>query len=399
MKIRDVDAAFLLCKTALLVFYVSDACTKLLYYLKYDFSRVSLVFRFAYEVLFFVLILVFLNQIRQTFLKVFFALLALFFVGQILYSLQIDYSYNYIENVLIFNKYFFVFIIYFALYPLQNHAEKLGGLIKVFENILFFNASAAILGFIFQIDLFRTYIDQPYRYGYSGFIFAQNEATLFFYIGISYFYYQHFIVGSKTYKFWFFLLAAILLGTKGIYLCLGLFLVFHFLSYSSLKSKIIVIIGVIFLFYVSSWYLQTDSSQKILNYFILQTQESGLLNMLLSGRNLLFETRIPDILSKWSAINYFIGGQDVSFDTIEMDFFDLFLFFGLVGGITILLLYFFTLFKLNLRKPFNLFFVFSYFLLAFFAGHFFYSAVNALYLCLICLYFYTSQERIKSESE
>ena len=346
MKIREVDAAFFLCKTALLVFFISDACTKFLLYLKYDFSRVSLVFRFVYEVLFFILIFVFFNQTRQTFLKFFFALLTLFFFGQILYSLQVHYSYNYVENLVFFNKYFFVFIIYFAVYPLQDYPEKLSKMMRVFEGVFLFNAGAAIFGFVFQIDLFRTYIDQPYRYGYSGFIFAQNEATLFYFIGISYFYYQYFIAGSRTFKFWFFLLAAILLGTKGIYLFLGLFLVFHFLSYSSLKSKVFVIIAVICLFYSISWFLVTDSAQKILSYFISKTQESGLLNMLLSGRNLLIENKIPDILSKWNGINYLIGGQDITFDAIEMDFFDLFLSFGFFGSVSILLLYFFTLFRI-----------------------------------------------------
>lgn len=399
MKFKETDITFFLSKSALYIFFISDACNKLLLYLKYDFSRVSVFFRLIYEIAFFILILIFMNRLRETFVKMFLMLFLLFLIGQILFSLKVDYTYNYIENLLHFNKYFFVFIIYFSLYHLQSHRENLNKIISVLESLFLVNAAAAILGFIFQIDLFRTYIDQPYRYGYSGLIPAQNEATLFFFIGISYFYYLNFMIGNKTYKFWFFLLATVLLGTKGIYLFLGLLLLFHFLSHSSLKAKVFVILLGVALFFGITWYVQTESAQDLLSYFVIKTKENGLINMLLSGRNASIDNTIPTILDKWNFVNYFIGGQDINHFAIEMDFFDLFLFFGLVGGVSILILYFFTLFKLRMKKPFNFFFVFSYFLLAFFAGHFFYSATNALYLCLVSMYFYASQSKIELTNE
>lgn len=364
----------------------------MLLYHNFDFTRISILFRALYGVLFVFVILIFLNKTRSSFIAVFIPLLFLFITGQLLFAAHFQYGYNYVENILIFTKYYFVFIIYFALYKLPSEPLKFAKAIRVLESIFLFNSLAVILGFILKVELLRTYLDQPYRYGFSGFIPAQNEATLFFFLSVSYFYYKHFVLGIKSSKFWIVAFSAILLGTKGIYIFLGLLVLYHLLSHSGLKAKLASLLFVIMLVFGAFWFLQTEVSEKVLQYFIFQQEESGYLSMILSNRNVTLNTTGPQILSKWNFLNYLGGGQDQTKFLIELDFVDLFFFMGIAGSIIYLGLYFITLFKFKLSKTFNLLFVIAFFGLAAFGGHFFSSALNALYICLVSMYIYTTQK-------
>lgn len=396
LRLKEIDAIYFLTKSALYLFFIADACNKFLFLLHYPFYRTSIFFRSLYELLFLIVILLFINEVRLLFLKIFFILFALFICGQVLISFQVDYAYNYLENISNFNKYFFVFIIYFSIYKLTDYTEKFQKIIKLMEGIFLLNSIVTILGVIFQITLLRTYTDSDriYRYGYSGFIPAQNEATLFFFLSVSYFYYKHFILNLKSRRFLIVLLSSLVLGTKGIYLFLFLLLIFHFLYFSNLKAKIISLFLMIGIFISGYLYLQTRHSQILLEYFISRKDKLGWFSMLVSSRDSFIITKGVTITGNWNIINYFIGGQDQTKLAIEMDFIDLFFFLGIIGSVVFFMLYLSTLFKFNILKPFYFFFVLTFFFLAFFGGHFFASAVNALYVCLISMYFHHSQKNI-----
>jgi hypothetical protein len=169
-------------------------------------------------------------------------------------------------------------------------------------------------------------------------------------------------------------------------------LTFHFLYFSSLRSKIITLCIIAAVIIGGYFYLQTDHSKILLEYFISRKNKNGWLTMILSGRNSFLFTKGSLIVENWNIINYFIGGQDQTRLYMEMDFFDLFFFLGIIGCAIYFSLYFSTLFRFNILKPFNLFFVFSFLTLAFFGGHFFASAVNSLYLCLVTMYFQFTQK-------
>ena len=391
LKLKEVDAAYFLCISALWLFFLSDACNKLLVYFQYDFTRISIIIRSLYELLFLSIIIFFFNEIRMYFVKLFAATLILFISGQVLFSFNVYYHYNFIENITIFNKYFFIFIIYFAIYKLQDHPEKFRRISNALELVFIINALAALAGFAFQIDFLRTYVDQSYRYGYSGFIPVQNESTVFFLLGLSHFYYKHFLLRIRSFKFYIMLLSSLVLGTKGIYIFLAMLLVFHFMYHSKIKTKLIALSVIIALYFLISWFLKTGYSQKLLEYFISKSHEVGWFQMIISGRDSYISTRGAEVLDNWTILNFFIGGQDQKRQLIEMDFFDLFFFLGIIGCIIFFGLYFTSIFKFNILKPFNLFFVSSFLILAFFGGHFFGSAINALYVCLVSMYFYVTQ--------
>jgi hypothetical protein len=261
------------------------------------------------------------------------------------------------------------------------------------EKLLLLNAWLTILGVIFGIDIFRTYILQSYRFGYSGILWVQNEATVLCVLGIAYFYYKHFILGQRSKQFLVVLIASLFLGTKTIYLFLVFLLIFHFLSNSSLRSKVTAFILVIATYYFLSWFLHTEMAAKILAYFVSKAEGNGLWYMLFSGRTSYLAIMDKQVLSHWTFINYLVGGEDPMHFMIEMDFFDLFLFMGIIGFVVYFILLFSTVFRFSLKMPFNLFFVSSYMILAFLGGHFFSSVINAVYLCLICMFFYVNSKR------
>ncbi|MBX2962031.1 MAG: hypothetical protein KF687_05930 [Cyclobacteriaceae bacterium] len=382
--------------TALIFFFIADFGNKLLIHLQYDFSRFSIIPRAIYELFFLTIILLFPNKERVTFLIVFVTVFVTFLIGQIVFAANIQYDYNFRENLLMFNKYFFVFIIYYGVYKARDNLKEFSRAIRLMEVVFVVNSLLAIVGFIFSIDLFRTYINQPYRYGYSGALWVQNEASIFYFLALAYFYYKRFILGMPSKRFYVVLLGSLLLGTKMIYVFHLALITFHFIYHSNVRTKIysmFIIVGSYFSFLS---FIQTQSGKLVLSYFEDKVRSGGFWYMFSSGRTHYLSSVKPEVLDYWSVVNLFFGGQDQTKFMTEMDFLDLFLFMGLFGSVVYLILLYKTIFRFKLLSSFNLFFVASYMVLAFASGHFFSSVINALYLCLISLFLYNSQKVYKN---
>lgn len=396
LKLTEESLLLAICISALYIFYFSDALNKVLQFYDAPFDRVSIISRAAYEAIFIACTVLFINKTRLIFLSLFGLIFGLFLLGQFTFPDK-GPTYSLMENISIFNKYFFTFIIYFAIYKLNSVPDKFDKLIRILENIFLFNSLAAITGFILQIDLLKTYYDIPYRSGFNGFIPVQNESTVFYFLSVSYFYYKHFILKDQSLRFYVILASALILGTKGIYLYLALLLFFHFIYHSNVKTKLIAMGLILLLAAGISWYLTTEHSKIALEYFISRIESKGWIYTLLSGRNVFIATKGAAVLDNWSWVNYLVGGQDQMNSLIEMDLIDLFLFMGIIGGGLYLSLFTFSLFRFNILKPYYFFFTLSFFLLAFWSGHFFASAINSLYLCLISMYFYGASLRQRSQ--
>lgn len=386
-RISEAGLVHFLTVSALYVFFAADLANKVFVYYSLDFTRVSVLFRSFYEVLFLGVIILFPNKARMNFLLVLAVLFALFMLGQILFAMNVDHTVRFGENALIFNKYFFAFIIFYGIYKLRDYPGKFARTIKVMETLFIINAFATLIGLALGLGVFRTYVLQSYRFGYSGILWVQNEATIMCFLGIAYFYYKHFILRQRSKQFLLIVFAALFLGTKAIYLFMALLLVFHFMTNSKASTKFLVLAIAIATYFLIDWFLKTDLSKETLAYFKDKFENYGIWYVVFSGRTSYLERINIEIFQNWTFINYFVGGEDPLDFMIEMDFFDLFFFLGLIGFVIYFMLFFSTLFRLNYKKPFNIFFVFSYMLLAFVAGHFFSSVINALYLCVICMYF------------
>jgi hypothetical protein len=399
VRITEAGIVYLLTVSALYIFFAADMANKVLNYLGLDFSRVSVLFRSLYELLFFSILLIFPSKQRMLFIIVLVTSFLLFLLGQVVFSMHVEFRVNFIENILFFNKYYFLFVIYFAIYKLQDHPTLFAKALRVMERLLLLNAWLALIGLVFGIGIFRTYILQSYRFGYSGILWAQNEATVMCVLGISYFYYKHFILGEKTRALLIVIVASLFLGTKGIYVFLVMLIIYHFMANSSLKAKILVFLLIAAIYFFLSWFLSTEISEELLAYFVKKADQNGIWYVLFSGRTLYLSLVNTHIVQYWTIVNYLFGGQDPVNYMIEMDFFDLFFFMGVVGFIIYFVLLFSTVFRFRKSNTFNLFFIFTYLTLAFLGGHFFSSVTNAVYLCLISMYFYVNSRKPKKLNE
>ncbi len=344
------------------------------------FDRVSVFSRAGFEAVFLILIIVYPNRKKLEGLSLITILTGLFLLSIVLYSVFISSALNIAEHLVVYNKYIFVFVVFYALYELKFHDMALKHVAKVLEFIFILNAMLALSGLIFDLPVFGTYLSRWERFGYDGFIVAQNEATFFCFLSLSYFYQSWQFRNEKGWKFIVVLASCLIIGTKGYYIFLVFLALYHMYAHpNKIRNWTIIGGGLIATFsYVIFNFDQFE-------FYAHHLKKYGLLTMALSGRDeLLIEHFTAEIYS-WSPIQYFIGGHDLIIHLIEMDFFDLVLSFGLIGTILYLFVQFRTIFNFPFKFHFPIFFVCCYYFLAGLGGHFFGSAVNSLYVVLVCL--------------
>jgi len=112
----------------------------------------------------------------------------------------------------------------------------------------------------------------------------------------------------------------------------------------------------------------------------------GLVSSLMSYRDeLLMERTLPFINEHWNIYNYLFGGVSDIATKSQMELFDIFFFFGIVGGIIYLYIYLkaFLTFKPTLAVKYMLLALFMFVLLA---GNFFFYPSIAIYLVILAEY-------------
>lgn len=384
---KEIKWITLLFISALYLFYIADGITKLLIINHIEFDRLSVFIRSIYQVIFFFIILKFPNERRRFFLFVLLLIVSSWIIGVYSFAFLPYIKYDYGQNIIILNKYLYVFIIYFSGYKVMHSTEPLQKILQVMELIFIINSILAIIGFVAKLPLFNAFPGQPYRFGYNGLIFANNEAAEFYFIGISYFYYKGYILGLKgKWKLLLMLLGALLLGSKGIYFFLLLLLIYHIFFVARWYAKIILLFLFSGLVISIISFILSAKGQAVFSFLLNLANRDGVISMLLSSRDKYAEIKVPLILNNWTIVNCFFGGQDQFIYNLELDLLDLFFFFGIVGTILLLFLYFKTIFRFK-KKSFFIFYVALFFFLSALGGHMLYSALNAIYLCIISFYF------------
>jgi len=361
-----------------------------------DSFSASIFVRFTYQLIFIFLIYWFYDKERGKGVMLLFGIICLFLLGQFTFLLTYrDANYSLGHHLTLFNKYLYVFIIFYAIKDIVYDKTLLKKLASILEYLFVFNSILIFIGLVFKVDLFKSYFSQDLRFGYNGLIPSVNEATLFYMVGISLLYFRYIKEGKCFWSLWICIISTLPMGAKAMYLFLLLLLMYHIVIRANLIQKVVSIIvivgGVIAI-------LPTLLSAKysfLFDFFIYQYEKYGLLFMITSGRSTIFMLRFAENLNFWSWINYFIGGTDQYKYYIEMDFFDSFLFLGILGTILLLILYFNTIFKNIKFKSFRFFFCFAFFSIAFMVGHFFSSALNALYLNIALIYIYSYEQQIE----
>lgn len=252
-------------------------------------------------------------------------------------------------SIYYFDRYIFIFLFALMIYSRKDKSIIISKSLKYIEYILIANAVLMVLGFLFDLKIFESYITSS-RFGYDGIFNKVNEVSCIYSIYLIYLYYCVFI--TKT-KHWSLLLTialiSLLLGTKTILLLFSLLFVFHFFfvikNNKPLKIIVLVLLSAFIYFF-----------EKIINFlfglfpFWDQLQKKyGLLTLLLSKRDILLNDTINYVSQKWNGINYIIGGgyYTKSFAISQMDGPDLFFFFGGLGVIIYFLMFGMVFLKKN----------------------------------------------------
>lgn len=292
---------------------------------------------------------------------------------------------NFMVFFSLLNKAIFFFICFVFVH---NAFEKINLIqrkyvFKIYELIIYINSFCAILGLIFNISLFRTYVSD--RFGYIGFIPATNEASLFWLIALFYSLYVY-KEEKKKIPLVFSIIACLLLGTKAGWICVLIAVPWFFYKlYPKEGKKIVIFLILTITIFVFVYYEKISDylkSLEMFSYFVWRLDRMDAISIFLSGRDGLI-IRFFNNLSFWSLPNYLFGGiltEGNNHIITEMDILDIIMIFGFVGA-TIFLLVYMKIFS-NIQKPYRVMFSFLFFSMAFISGHVLWSALNALYLCL-----------------
>ncbi|WP_298418041.1 hypothetical protein [uncultured Kordia sp.] len=256
-----------------------------------------------------------------------------FFIGQLALSTSDIYATSFKENLYssnlyTLNGYLYIFIYIIAYRFIKDKKHFVDRVYKMIEYVLVFNAIFVVIGLIFDLNYFKSY---PYtgRFGYDGLFFTRAYLS-YLYMFIIVLQYKKFIVTKQYGKLAFFVILALILGKKSMYLFL-IFMVLLHIFYIS-KSKILkTVFGLgiasIVIFGKSILVLVV----KRMPFWNRVYEESGLLSVIFSYRNNTVERLSTFITEEWNILNYIFGGVDFSNYHTEMELVDVFSFFGIFG--------------------------------------------------------------------
>ncbi|MCQ2596887.1 MAG: O-antigen ligase family protein [Treponema sp.] len=227
--------------------------------------------------------------------------------------------------------------------------------------------------------------------GTNGFFYAGNEVTYTFICLLFFITYAY--KGRKTIFYLFNLFLSFLIGTKTgmLVVLLVIFSDMYFSTTSKMKKRMIVVSFICFIiliyFFIKFVLYNNILVQMIIFKFNQSSKGShSILNALLSGRI----ERIPvvdDIYnSSWSFIKFLFGLGYIEIDKhpLEMDFFEMFYYYGIIGLVVILSFYLYLIISAYIRQDKKQFiFILITILVSFFVGHVTYSVMGGVFFCLI----------------
>ncbi|UII81564.1 hypothetical protein [Flagellimonas sp. CMM7] len=390
VKIEEKQLAVFILTTGLVLNYIVDGVNKVCSIYLPILSRSAIIYRALLQILCIVIIVLFVNKKRVSWLLSFLFFLACFFISNLYLKYIVGIDVYLIEQFIYFNKYFFIFFLFFATYKVLAESSYLEKFIEVFKKVFLFNGFLALVGALLSIKAFFIVPEGPSasRFGYDGLIISGNEASIFYLLGLFVIYKDW---RFKKRGFNFFLLAIVfcfLTGMKAVLLGMALLFFYHLFTTISIK-KLIGIFSLMSAMFLTL-FLYAPKIRDLFGYYFYFLKEKGFVFMFTGGRNTLIDSRVLPFLENWDIINYLIGGQNISniedfLSLTEMDIIDLFLFFGVINGVLFLLLYK-TQIVSKVKNTFYLFCVGVFILLAFFAGHFFTSSVNPIYIIVAFAY-------------
>lgn len=256
------------------------------------------------------------------------------------YENQIDYFKEVCRTVLSFAMIFFVYSF------IKNiKLKSISFIFEIFKYISLAINTTIILGFVFKIALFKTYLGN--RFGFSGFLFPQSFSSYFVIVSILiFFYYNKNIKRISPFFIAFNIFSALLVGTKSVYIFICFFILLVFFNYKLYKNKV-VMLSTSLLLAVIAFNYKTIKDYVLDKFIVLYDvyQESGLLTFLLSYRDRSFLKAKSYVQINWDMTNYFFGGVNRKVMLVEMELVDIFLSFGVLGSVFLICCYYIIILK------------------------------------------------------
>lgn len=265
--------------------------------------------------------------------------------------------------------------------------------------VLFVNVYMGLLGLGYH-----TY--STGEYGYKGFFSSGNEmGGLVVALIPVLLYWAYFSLPKKQYMVCTIitLMFGVLLATKSVILVDVFFCIYIPYAFNKNKNKkrrlvFLSIIAIIIAGYIVFHRMDRDSTNFLIEFFY-RYDKGGLLYLLLSARNE-FVLEQFDIFTNTPFYQHLLGmGSKIgNIDTVEMDYFDIFFYYGYVG-LAIMILLTIKLFHLVKKNKYNNKFIrvikmsdILMITMAAVAGHILFSSTAGLYIALINSFLFSKKE-------
>ncbi len=350
----------------LLVFYTTEAYSKITEFFTREYSILPRILKFVCTLVFSFIILI-KSPLKAV--KIIIIPIIIYITGNLF--LPQSFTQN---SIVTLGKYLYPLIIYTFFHQIKTNKTFL---FNVFENLMLFNSLLILVGFVFGIELFKTYDGN--RFGYNGLLLTSATSTYVYIITLFYFLLknqQPQLFEDK--KLLFILFSALFIGTKALYvsiLFIVSLLIFKTVSPKNKKKVLFLSLTVAgILFYITFY--------KIGKFSIIR-EKHGLLSSILSYRNQLFlNDTLPFIKQNWSLPNYLFGGVNDIQTRTEMSLIDIFYFFGIFGGLWYLYIYYKTYVTFKKNFIINVFLILIL-LISTLAGNFFFYSTIPVYLLVL----------------
>ncbi|MEO7282512.1 hypothetical protein [Gelidibacter sp.] len=279
------------------------------------------------------------------------------------------------EAVITFTKLIFPIVLLLFFNSYTQSVKQNDVTFLVFEYIMLFNAFLIGIGILFQIKFVHTYLGA--RFGFNGLFVSSATGSYVYCITLIYLLAKYKRAIFKRLPNLVIIASMFCLGTKVSYLFLAVFFAIYLWQFTTINKKLIgslfVVLGV-FILYV--FFFKFGIFNEI-------RQQDGLISSLMSYRDeLLLERTVPYILENWSFLNYLFGGVSDLSTKSQIEFIDVFYFFGVIGGF----LYYFIFFRIFLIFKAHIYVAIllsALFIIVLLTGNFFGYPSIAIYLVIL----------------
>lgn len=288
----------------------------------------------------------------------------------------------YIQNIYYANRYLYIFI-FIAFLKLDDIDASLNEVfVTMFKKVMYFNSVLIIIGFLFKIELFRSYVYTT-RFGYDGIFSKHGEAVYYYMFFISILYYKY--IQNKTLnnllKIIIISIISISLGKKAMLLFLFLITISHIIFVlkkgKSLGLVLTLITGCLFFFKNAILNLLF----KISTFWEQEYLSNGFWSMITSIRSELFINFVNHIHLNWDLLNYLFGMGTYQEHKVEFEFVDVFMFFGLIG--IVVYIYLFKKYFYKKGSIISAYLLFTILITSFFSGALFISVTSMMFFYIV----------------